>query len=281
MKFLKYRLKKVTNLKVADLSAEDREWFYEIGGVDNVEQLFTNQINIDSVDHAKRRYESLHEDRQRRRLNSGGSSGQDHNRNYPGMVSGAALPPVGMNLPNLNLAPKGSYSDPLDRLQDDLDLHETEMLEKRKVEIFAVTQQKMAGVKKSIEDQFLNEPHLIGSIPGLKCQKALAFNCWLKQFKVVMLSDPAVRLTPYQLSTKIIKLQRDPATWDAFLSEWILVRIVHDDDFTVVWGMLKEKLCVLEVPVPTSPTSLVLIDSDRENEEKAQLLGNSKEPMDE
>ena len=269
----------MTNLKVEDLSAEDREWYFEIGGLENVEQLFTNQLNIDSVGHAKRRYESLRQDQQRRRLNSSSAESQAHNHNHNTAVpiGRADPPPVAMNLPNLNLAQTGSYTDPLLRLQSDLDLHETELLEKKKLEIFAVTQQKMAAMKRSVEDQFINDPQSIGSIPGLKNQKALAFNCWLRQFKGVMLSDPAYRLTPHLLSTKIIEMQRDPVSWDAFLSEWIVVRIVHDDDFTVVWGMIKSRMSVQHGQVLDSPTNLALID---ELEMKAEMLGNDKEPMD-
>ena len=47
--FFKYKLKRHKNLKVSDLSAADQEYYHELGGVDDVEEMFRRQANIDSI----------------------------------------------------------------------------------------------------------------------------------------------------------------------------------------------------------------------------------------
>eukprot|EP01083_Nonionella_stella_P269518 912018_1 len=50
LSFLKYKLKKTKNLNVTDLSLENQEYYREIGGLDDVEQLIRNQRKVDFAD---------------------------------------------------------------------------------------------------------------------------------------------------------------------------------------------------------------------------------------
>lgn len=232
---------------------------------------------------ANRRYQSLREDRQRRRLNSQAANSQDHNHNHSAPIEdGAPAPPVGMNLPDLNLATSqdGGYNDALDQLKCDMDVHEKELLAKKKAETFAVTQQRMAGVQKSIEDQFICDPHLIGTIPGLKNQQRLAFNCWIQRFKNVVLGDELHGMSAAELAHKIMKLQRNADRFERFLADWVIVRIVHDDTFAIVWAMVKEHLDFAAADALERIVSLVMRDPETEQEEKAETEDKGKEPMD-
>ena len=47
--FLKYRLKRATNLSISELSPEDRAYYKEIGGTDEIQELYQRQKNIDSI----------------------------------------------------------------------------------------------------------------------------------------------------------------------------------------------------------------------------------------
>ena len=49
MSFLKYKLKRYKNLNVSDLKPEDQEYYHEIGGVDDLEEMRRRQANIDSI----------------------------------------------------------------------------------------------------------------------------------------------------------------------------------------------------------------------------------------
>ena len=54
--FLKYKLKRATNLKVSDLCLEDQQYYKEIGGLDNVEELISRQRNnLDSIERITQR----------------------------------------------------------------------------------------------------------------------------------------------------------------------------------------------------------------------------------
>ena len=48
--FLKYRLKRVRNLEVSDLSENDQEYYKEIGGLSDVQMTMYKAANIDSLE---------------------------------------------------------------------------------------------------------------------------------------------------------------------------------------------------------------------------------------
>ena len=65
LEFLKYKLGRPRNLKLSDLKPSAMEYYKEIGGLDDVQELINQQANIDSVDKAaerlskKRRFNEL------------------------------------------------------------------------------------------------------------------------------------------------------------------------------------------------------------------------------
>ena len=56
------------------------------------------------------------------------------------------------------------------------------MLDKKKIEMYEITKQKITALRNSIESHFINEPQLIGCIPGIEQQESIAFDCWLNKY---------------------------------------------------------------------------------------------------
>ena len=68
--FLKYKLKRAVNLKVEDLPSEaDKEYYFEIGGLENVDDLIkqTYDVNYDSVQRMTNNFQNYNENRMKKR----------------------------------------------------------------------------------------------------------------------------------------------------------------------------------------------------------------------
>ena len=68
--FLKYKLKRATNLKLEDLPNEaDKEYYFEIGGLEDIEALKakTYDINYDSVERITNNFANYNNNRRRKR----------------------------------------------------------------------------------------------------------------------------------------------------------------------------------------------------------------------
>ena len=78
-------------------------------------------------------------------------------------------------------------------LNDKLDAFEQETLDKKKIEMYEITKQKVLAMRNSIEAHFMNDPHLIGSLPGVENQCAIAFDCWLNKYKHVIKDNKMIK----------------------------------------------------------------------------------------
>ena len=78
-------------LRVSDLRPEDRQYFLELsGGVEDVQQLMMNTVNIDSVSQIAGNYQSSRSGRKRRRISNERNVDENHNRRV-------AVPPENTN----------------------------------------------------------------------------------------------------------------------------------------------------------------------------------------
>ena len=254
LSFIKYRLKRATNLKVSDLSETDKQYYFEIGGLEDVTELIKLTYNIDSVEQMSNNFQNYNNKRKRRRVNMENDDSenvnQDHNHNINQSVpikqpqrndtSNSA------QIFNFNQIPKQernqNMTNALYVVKDKMDIFEKEQLEKKKFEMFEITKQKALGIKQSVETIFMNEPHLIGCVPGIEDQDSVAFDCWLGKYKHIILDDPAIKLEMDAFINQMIILRMDKVDWNNFLSKWKMRRIFYRDDFSLIWGKVKNDL---------------------------------------
>ena len=194
LSFLKYKLKRATNLNVSELSQADKDYFHEIGGIDDINELIKKTYNIDSVEKASENFQTLFGGRKRRRLNQANDNPNDNshntNSNNPQQGNDAEhidllqFPPV-TEPKTENGNSKPTLLPALSFLQSKLDIFEQEQLEKKKLETREITKQKIIALSETIEAQFNGKAHLIGCIPGIAGgdQEKLAFNCWINKYK--------------------------------------------------------------------------------------------------
>ena len=271
--FLKYKLKRATNLKVTDLSPEDQEYYKEIGGLDDVNELIARQKNIDSIQKLyqppqKRRRITMvrafdnnqriqtpeiqilttnnaynHNARNYNNPNISQQFGNNHNNTDSNRVTSSNLP-LNANVTTVKI--DDNATDNIDvainKLNEDLDVFEQEQLLKKKIEAYEITQEKMKAIMASVKILLGNQPEMIGSIPGvgsLEDQLTLGFDFWLNQYKITLLEDVVdVEMFIEQLNL----LKSDPKDFIPFLQKWKLIRILKNDVFSAIWKWICDEL---------------------------------------
>lgn len=262
--FLKYKLKRVDNLKLEDLPTQaDRDYYFEIGGFEDVDALIsqTYDINMDSVQRISNNFENYNNNRKRRRIDTDLDQDDDlnHNRNIdisqqlqhnnqeieicePINNDSSLMPPPVSKKRKLKIEKMQRQTHPFSILRNRLDVFEQEQLDKKKIEMFEITKQKLAATKSTMHSYLINDPHLIGCIPGVENQAGLAFDCWLNTYKEAIMKDEAIKnqleLFLYQLTL----IRSDMTEWNNFISTWKLYRIFYKDNFQIVWNKIKNEL---------------------------------------
>ena len=254
LSFLKYRLKRANNLRVSDLTVSDQQYYKEIGGLDDVNELIKKTYNIDSI-------EKLVNPRKKRRLMVNTNNNNYNNQNIEESKNDEAS--IELLLPNLNnntnsnnlirhsarninnnnnnndnnnnnnsnnlnanyndnsIPPKTEtmsirdlkMTQALSNLNDKMDVFEQELLEKKKIEIYEITKQKVSALKNSLQTSIINEPHLIGFIPGIgsyESQLSIAFDCWLNEYKQTLVQDNSLKNKLDIFIEQIMTLKSDP-----------------------------------------------------------------------
>lgn len=255
LSFLKYKLKRNTNLRVSDLSKADQDYFHEIGGVDDINQLIKTTYNIDSVEKISSNFQHIPGSHKRRRLNDDSNHNRIENLNSEtNMVDsevhfiGAAgnhvdYPPVLQQAAKIKTDVDDEQIPPaLNLLNDKLDIFEREQVDKKKIETFELTKQKLLAMKSAVEAQFINDPHLIGCLPGIEEQESLAFDCWINKYKHIILDDPAIKSSIDVFIQQVITLKAEVPEWNSFINKWKLNRILFKDDFHIIWQKVKQEL---------------------------------------
>ena len=252
LSFLKYKLKRYRNLKVSDLTPADQQYYKEIGGIDDVEELRRRQANIDSIDKGVERLVK------RRRLNEPESNGNDlqsidsnilrnHNishQQHTSSVSVQNLPPrVPTPMPQLSRVEEPKMDQALQAMWSNFNDFEKEQMEKKKDTAQILTQEKTKAFLRVLSDQISSKPDLIGMIPGLsnKDQLTNAFHGWLSKHMSKILASGVNRR---QMVRQITLLKGDNVESMLFLQEWKVLRIVFQDEFRIVWTFVRRELAI-------------------------------------
>ena len=274
--FLKYKLKRTQNLKIEDLPNEaDKDYYFEIGGIEDVEKLKkqTYDINYDSVHQITNNFENYNNNRKRKRRriegivdNIDSNIDQNHNHNHnhnnnnnnandnrqqpqiivnePRVGGLSSVPPaLAQNQPQrLKREPDVKVDEALLNISGKMDVFEQEMLDKKKIEMYEITKQKMNAMKTSMETHFINDPHLIGCIPGIEQQDSIAFDCWINKYKHIIKDDNQIKGNIHLLVDQLSIMRSDMTEWTNFLTKWKLNRMLYDDNFQIIWTKVKDEL---------------------------------------
>ena len=77
LSFIKYKLKRANNLKITDLSKSDQDYYYEIGGLDDINELIKKTYNIDSIEKLSNNLNN----RKRKNINNNNNNNNNENQN--------------------------------------------------------------------------------------------------------------------------------------------------------------------------------------------------------
>lgn len=247
LSFLKYKTKNYINLKVSDLSKADQEYYREIGGLDDIEELRRRQANIDSIDKGAERVFK------KRRLNPPDEASEDvdlasnnannHNRNPPSQMSIAV--PISQNLPpempSLSQPEPPKMDAALEAIFENYNQFEREKMEKQRDAAKILTEEKTKTFLKVFSDQATSDPLLIGMLPGSSSKDQLtnAFHAWISKNVDRILSSGVDR---YELATKASELKGNEVDTMIFLQEWKMIRMLFKDSYLATWGFIKREL---------------------------------------
>ena len=270
--FLKYKLKRSVNLKIEDLPNEaDKEYYFEIGGLEDVQKLINNtyDVNYDSVQRITNNFENYNNNRsssrrKRRRIEINENANDNaHNKNHnlsnqsnnnflqPQIIINDAqineissVPPALSNNHPQRQKIERDYKvdEALINLSEKLDAFEQDVLDKKKIEIYEITKQRIVAIKNSMETYFINDPHLIGCIPAVENQESIAFDCWMNKYKHIIKDDKEIKGNFQLIIDQLCLLKSDMSDWTNFLTKWKLYRIFHQDNFRIVWHKIKKEL---------------------------------------
>lgn len=262
MSFLKYRLKRHVNLRVSDLARHDQEYYKELGGIDNIEEMKKRQGNIDSIEKTANRAFK------RRRVDEEGNFDPNHNHDYnrnhnhhnpaPPTSSIPTTPIINgihqVNLPSpLQPAPSQApkFEQPtvdaaLNQLNQELNDIEQEQMQKKRALAKVLALEKTTSCIQAYQTQLANKPELLGIFPTASMQDQLVagFELWLSENKQKIFSKiETVNIFIEQLCS----LRAATSDWVQFLRRWKLIRIFHEDDFNQVWKFVSEELNIPEI----------------------------------
>ena len=271
--YVKYKLKRSTDLDLDDLTQDELDYYKEIGGTDDINELIRGKHNIDSVDKASEQLFGQ-PPLKKRRLNAirvpvsannsltstfdfedtlpivlaqsfesnNNNSNSNHNSNSNNNSTQSVHAKVESTVPVKSIF----MDEALDQLQSGLDIYEKELLEKKKAETFQITQQKIKSLFVSVKDAFINHPESIGCIMGagsLEDQLTSAFDLWLHKNKIEITRKVAdINLFIEQISV----LKQDPRDWMTFVSRFKTERILKGNHFERTWIFMKTYLNIAE-----------------------------------
>ena len=274
MSFLKYRLKRHIDLRVSDLSKPDQEYYRELGGVDDMDEMSRRQGNIDSIDKAaergvKRRrldesgnfvqvYNGNHK-RNRNHNNNDNNNNNSNNNHLDGPISlsFASSPVIQSSLDyppsvacqSMSQLPKmeqPTIDTALTQLNQELTELEQEQIAKKKALAGALALAKTKSCIQAYQTELLSKPELLGIFPtsSLQDQLTSGFELWLSQNKQKILA----RIESIDVFIQqICSLREIAGDWSAFLQKWKLMRIFHDDDFNEAWRFMVNELNIQEI----------------------------------
>lgn len=263
MMFLQYKLGRYDNLDPADLSNEQLEYYKEIGGTSDVQEMLRLKLNIDALEKVtprKRKHpdpvdlssdasnsatisllndDNHHDDRvnhnRRVSIDDDMSTIMDtlSNGNEFQTFSEEAVVSEIPKMENIS-----AMDTALNTLSGGFTLYERELLDKKKSETFELFQEKLKAVEGHTVSLYRQRPELIGTMIGgssLEDQMNIAFDFWVKD----NMNEIRKRVFTVEDFTDQVTTARQKAdAWYAFLMKWKLTRITAEDKFDVLWKLL-------------------------------------------
>ena len=266
--FLKYRQKKASHLDPKLLSYEDYEYYIQIGGTDDVSVLYEQERNVDSLAKMQRKRprkkHRKNDDPCASLLQTGWSNDNRAPELEQGSVCGTMSQMSVSNAPSMSLLSLPphmplaqtardskatiktlSYPAALDKVQGALDVHEQNLLLKKRIEAYEITQENCRALTSCVQRLVTKQPEMIGMIPGLGCREDQlkgSFEYWINQNEELILkNDSAFDSFKRQLRAK----RADPLQYISFLDDWKMQRLVGLDDAATVWAWIKDELNVV------------------------------------
>lgn len=276
LSFLKYKLKRHIDLRVSDLSVADQEYYRELGGVDDINEMIRRQGNIDSID------KTVERSSKRQRLDDEGNyastqadnhnHNRNHNQNIPSSMqssfplnsntepatSSFPTSPVFNSIsyppaiqPSVTQPPKMELSavdNALTELNQSLTDIEKEQIEKKRSLARVLSIEKTTSCIQAYKEQFVSKPELLGIFPTVSLQEQLTagFDLWMNEHKIKVLQKVEnINLFIQQLCS--LRNDDTDGNWVAFLQQWKLVRMFFNDDFQQTWGFMVNELNIPQI----------------------------------
>ena len=256
--FLKYKLKRTRNLDVTDLNQQDQDWYYEIGGLTDVEQTMYRAANIDSLPKTadvsfNRMQTGEQPSTKRRRFNDDACSNSNNQENYQPSITldltqsiGNVYSPSVHQSTAANLYPRPklentSINTALNKLNDSLTEYEEEQVQKKTKLAVLLTNEKTKAYMEMYKLKLSSHPELLGLLPSssLEDQVTAGFDLWLFEYKQSICAKVD---DIHDFINQVTLVRSDPQDWNSFLHKWKLQRIFHRDAFLEVWEFVVQEL---------------------------------------
>ena len=227
--FIKYKLKRSTDLVVTELRDEDQAFYYEIGGKATMEDLLRDQASIQSI--------------------GDGAAGirRKRPRIAPAVSSQELKEDTLVDSPHLEM-PKvegddNQYTPALHQLKSQMTAYQLEQLKQKRIEIASLFQEKCTALLNMCSECLSSRPELIGLIPfsASEEQTGNAFDYWLHHH-VSKINESVQEMSLFK--RQITSLRDDEKAWKKFLHGWKLERILFGDDFLKIWEWIVTELNV-------------------------------------
>ena len=247
--FLTAKNGKNATLDPSKLDPDQYVYYKEIGGTDDVEELFLRRSNVDSMSQAmqmlpqKRRRQHVVALEGEESLASTHLSDEDVLDDFqlPPALSQRIMPPLESSQTTNSKMKRAQPRDAaLHQLSDGLAIHEQQLFEKQKREAYQMLTQRMNAMSDHTQTELEKKPQMIGcGIGRLDDQMNIAFDMWIHEH----LSEIKERIRDIQdLARAVFQKRQHPDSWSTFLADWKLQRIISENDFTTIWGVIANHL---------------------------------------
>ena len=277
LEFLKYKLGRSRNLNLNDLKPSALEYYKEIGGLDDVDELIKRQTNIDSLGKAakvlpkKRRFIEIESPASETIDFSFQSEHHDLNNHNvtQSMQIHSMPPPLSQAMSSQSVQLKKESNQKIDvaleQLNGGLNVFEKELLEKKKSEAYQVSLQKINAIHDHLIETYRSNPELIGCVIGagnMEDQLACAFDVWLKKHRPQIKN----KVKNFEMFIdQVVLAKQDHQEWLSFVSRWKIERILKGDEFTSVWRYVRLYLNVEQI-IDNTETENDKNENDSEDE---------------
>ena len=270
MTFLKYKLKRYRNLKVSDLSRDDQEYYKEIGGLENLEEMKRRQANIDSIPKGAQQafsikpasnmdvdqtdinlQQTLLDDaaRNQRHANLIRNHNITVNSNRNDIMIDNMPPPVRNSINSMPPLSQQTVEPKIDATLEEMHQNyndfEREQLEKKRDTAQILTEVKTKAFLNMVAQEMASKPQLIGILPGLKLKQQLlcAFHGWIYK-NIERILEIGYEKKTLCIYLSMLKGDDDDET-SIFLQQWKLHMMIFKNEFRLVWEFVVKSLKIV------------------------------------